>query len=75
MLSDPCHVYVFDCMGTGNKKCLSGIVCTKQALNAVVDFEKSFLYNVYTVTKLCLVVVRFTPSWEFSYHVGTGNTN
>ena len=47
---------------------------TKQALNAVVDFEKSFLYNDYTVTRH-LVGVRFTPSREFSYRVGTGNTN
>ena len=48
---------------------------TKQALNAVVDFEKSILYNVYTVTNCYLVGVRFTPSREFSYRVGTGNTN
>nr|CDL67218.1 unnamed protein product [uncultured bacterium] len=37
----------------------------------VVDFEKSFLYNIYTVTT-ALVGVRFTPLWEFSYRVGTG---
>ncbi len=40
---------------------------TKQALNAVVDFEKSLLYNTYTVTCWVKVGVRFTPSREFSY--------